>query len=1006
MVSPALPENLSTSQQGRLRKMAQFKEFYGDYQSMPSGRKRWYSKARNSVAKELNIPIDEVERMVSKARKGVTSAVPRATVKQLASGEAASKTAVREMAEREGKFEIPTEDTREIIGKDEIGQLESGNIKPLKGRIPDFIGRFYAPSEQAVKYTALKNLTKALKVAKKDVPPKAEIEAAKSQKRSRDVAEYEKRMEGIGEVGTLEEFADVKRKASGALGGRLPAWEVNPEVLRNAVGDDGYLALSKVLRAASDKNKGVLRPYDGKNALESFEALMETGKIPTPADMRHLTTVFGNEFGEAIVRARPRTIFNTGYTPGELLIDLLSTPRAALSSVDLSFLLRQGGMMFPREAAKVKRAARVAVTSIKSGGSEVSIGLENAMRQVDDGNLWKLYVDDGGLFIHKTGSQGVERLAGAREEAFMSTLAGKTPVVGGAIRASERAYTTFLNKLRWDVMDDFVKRYEGGLGRKIDTVKNPEDLEFVQGMARYINAMTGRGPGLKGVPFIGGSARTVDIVERLMNALLFSPKLFTSRIFAPIEATRLIKSGIPGLYPEAVRGSARARQVYSDMSWRVAQQMASWFAAGTTLLALAKFGLPHINSDSNVELDPRSADFGKIRIGKNRYDVWAGYTPIARAIAMTATGEIKSTSTGEIRPIPKGEVLSRFVRSKFSPTFGAVIDYNLIPAISEGEKFGTGVGFLGEDRDIIKDMQNPPMRLIEGIPVIDQESFWSRYLVPLFIRDLSAAVAEELTPITALDASSRGSSEKDPPSLISAVKGVGLGALQSIPAIGGIGLATYETLDDIAKDMTRDEPGGPKRYSELMSYQRREAQDIRKAREAGEGRTRTTGYGNALDNLRNEETQEYIDMERRLLNRQLTSREIRQQFFDVKNEYRIRRAALFSEYFKDEEEVRTTRNPYEQEVEDFYSRVKEIEERRRLTFDQFNDLLISWETEMRMQGKFPAVTAMRMMENQAKIPQRLLEVLPSSTRVRYQGSNELRRRHKQGTLGVPQLYNR
>ena len=58
---------------------------------------------------------------------------------------------------------------------------------------------------------------------------------------------------------------------------------------------------------------------------------------------------------------------------------------------------------------------------------------------------------------------------------------------------------------------------------------------------------------------------------------------------------------------------------------------------------------------------------------------------------------------------------------------------------------------------IIKDMQNPPMRLIEGVPVIDQESFWSRYLVPLFIRDLSSAVAEELTPITALDASSRGS---------------------------------------------------------------------------------------------------------------------------------------------------------------------------------------------------------------------------------------------------------
>ena len=53
-----------------------------------------------------------------------------------------------------------------------------------------------------------------------------------------------------------------------------------------------------------------------------------------------------------------------------------------------------------------------------------------------------------------------------------------------------------------------------------------------------------------------------------------------------------------------------------------------------------------------------------------------------------------------------------FARSKFNPSVGVITEYNLFPPLTEGSEFGKGVGFLGEDRDIMSDMTR-------GVPFVD-----------------------------------------------------------------------------------------------------------------------------------------------------------------------------------------------------------------------------------------------------------------------------------------------
>jgi hypothetical protein len=85
----------------------------------------------------------------------------------------------------------------------------------------------------------------------------------------------------------------------------------------------------------------------------------------------------------------------------------------------------------------------------------------------------------------------------------------------------------------------------------------------------------------------------------------------------------------------------------------------------TVGVGMTALGLMSLRDDVEVSADPRSADFGKIKIGNTRYDIWGGFQQSARLVAqMFLTG--KDAVMGEAPKDPV-KLLEQFTEFKLSP---------------------------------------------------------------------------------------------------------------------------------------------------------------------------------------------------------------------------------------------------------------------------------------------------------------------------------------------------
>jgi hypothetical protein len=845
----------------------------------------------------------------------------------------------------------------------------------------------------------------------------SEIEQAQAAERSKRVGE------GLAAASRTRGREEAQAAFLSRQAGEIPASRINVEDLREGLGEEGIESvLNMVSRAGPiegetagrlNPNEQILRPFEGINAYTAIKELLEHGVVPTHSDMTLLERVFGDGVADELIKSRAGTIGRSGFTPRELILDVINMPRANISSFDLSFLLRQGGMMLPGQLKEATAAAEIAIKAIAPGGEGVARATQQAMMEADNGKLWDKYVGRGGLFIHGVGRTGS---LVAREEAFLSSLASKAfPWV----RASERGYATFLSKLRWDVLDDMVKKYEATLGRELDA-SNLDDLEIIKGMSSYINSATGRGPMLE---------KGADTISAIMNAMLFSPRLFTSRLAAPVQAIRQmtgirpiaggravfegrpVNEVIAELYPRAVQGDEAARNAYKQMSRTVTKQMAAWFGTGMTIMALAK-GAQASGVPIEVGTDWRSSDFGKVKIGKTRVDIWSGYTQIARAIGQLKEGESKSAQTGQVRPVSPIDVLFAFTRSKFAPSVGIVSDYNVFGLPGMGERWGKGTGFFGEDRDILEDAKRLPVRFSNNIPMLDEQSFWTQFMGPLVLRDLGDAIDEYMQPTLPNEVLNKvDETGKEPPGLVrqwaenvgAVTAGLGVGAA----AAAGLGITTYTTRDEMAQEFTKDLPGGPYKYLQLQPFEQDMVDEMAEAREAESGVTRTQGIGPRLDASEANELQQYESLASRVDD--MTVRDVRNEYYDIKNRFRIRRNQMLEDEFgaRDEEELQRLREegmgPVRQRVEEFYTLQRKAEERKGddLNYEEYESILNDWETRMSQSGSpldAAAVIMVRMNAHRTDLPSALLQRLSPQSRTRYNAARELRAAYRRGEL--------
>lgn len=323
----------------------------------------------------------------------------------------------------------------------------------------------------------------------------------------------------------------------------------------------------------------------------------------------------------------------------DAVVEVSNVPRAIMASVDFSAPLRQGIIT---TVAYPTISMKAAAEMFKQAFSQKAF--DRWFYDVKEHPRYELAKKST---LHLADPHDPK--LSAKEEQFMSNLAEKIPVIGRLVKGSERAYIAFLNKVRWDVFNRMADAYEA----EGKTFENSEKLYRETG--DYINTVTGR-----------GTLGKFEESAQVLNAVFFSPRLIASRV------KLLTNFANPNFYynvPKEVRV-----QYFKDM--------AKFLGAGLSVLTLAKlyqeaFGSDEEDEKVTVEVDPRSSDFGKIKVGNTRYDIWGGFQPYVRLMAQMFTGQRKTTTTGEIQnlqPKQKFQTASNFFRGKLAPVPASGVD--------------------------------------------------------------------------------------------------------------------------------------------------------------------------------------------------------------------------------------------------------------------------------------------------------------------------------------------
>jgi len=277
---------------------------------------------------------------------------------------------------------------------------------------------------------------------------------------------------------------------------------------------------------------------------------------------------------------------------------------------------------------------------------------------------------------------------GISEETFHGSLLEKIPWLGEIPKAANRNMTLTGNLTRTALADAWLER-------------NPNaTLAELEMYGHALNTFTG----------IGDLSWLTPKGRAVANDLMFSPLLAVSRLQTPYELYR-------------TRNFPRVRK-------QVARDLAGFVGTGTAILGLAAIALKG-RDDAEVGTDPRNADWGKIRIGNTRFDIWGGFQQparLVRGIMLYGTDQV-GWSGKDLRPGEKMddplELIGRFAAFKISPK------YNL------GLELLRRKTAVGEPRTVTETMANQ--------------------FIPLFIQDIKDAkreggwgMAALATPLTVL----------------------------------------------------------------------------------------------------------------------------------------------------------------------------------------------------------------------------------------------------------------
>jgi len=506
-----------------------------------------------------------------------------------------------------------------MVERERMDQMLAGEIAPAKRQPREALTQLEEDARAEIQ--AMRGLAAEVKSAERPkTDPNTVRENAQVVALERAAAEYERKLNEMDLGGTgKKQGPDTARvaKARALRDAARRAVEAarklaNPPRTKEQIALDNYkkMAARKTAEYEERTAKGEFGPRAKKPKLDISK---DPEAIKAKAEMDRVR----NEFERKQVEWE-RAQRSAGRKLWDGVKETLAASRSLITSADVSAPFRQGGFLLLGDLVfNPRRAARQLGTMFKQLVSER--GFEEAQAEISlRPNSKNGLYDQMGLYLGDLSTK-----LSAREESMRSNLAERIPIIGRIVRASNRAYSGFLNRQRVDAADAMVESFGGA-----DNI-TPEQAAA---LGSFINAATGRGTE-------GGLNRSADVMARYF----FSPRFLASRFQLAL--------GTP------FTGSAR----------RVVAQQYAKFGVGLA----AVYGLALL-AGSKVEKDPRSSDFGKARFGNTRIDPLAGLAQVTTFLARQATGETKQGSRVEDRN--RWDELIRFGRTKLAPIPSVIAD--------------------------------------------------------------------------------------------------------------------------------------------------------------------------------------------------------------------------------------------------------------------------------------------------------------------------------------------
>lgn len=330
-----------------------------------------------------------------------------------------------------------------------------------------------------------------------------------------------------------------------------------------------------------------------------------------------------------------RTAQDALPTTNQILGKLLKTGRLIRTfrtGLDLSAVLRQGKLAW---LTRPSIPAKAVWPMLKSAVSEKeAFAIDREIRSRENFPRYeraKLELTEHGKSLAKM------------EEPHQSELAESIPVFAG----SQRAYSTFLNRVRADLFDVFAATLDA---REAPTLAKDRVL------ANYINVITGR-----------GDLGKFNAAAEPMSFIFFAPRFVASR-FQTLLGQPLYYGTLSGKVKW--REGAQARKLVAGEYARLLLGISAFYGATTMF------------TGATIETDPRSSDFGKLKLGKTRIDPMAGLIQSTVFLSRMASGKTKNLR-GKVVPIsgkvPYGSrnvwnVITDFGRMKLAPVPAAIVN--------------------------------------------------------------------------------------------------------------------------------------------------------------------------------------------------------------------------------------------------------------------------------------------------------------------------------------------